>query len=420
MTTDAQAQSARIWQTVRDSSLATKTMLVGIFVDRFGGFLTIFLVLYLLAKGYSVEQATAALGVYGGGAVVGLIVGGMLADRLGARTATVISMTGLGVLTSSLLYLPNYALLLAAIFLNGLIGRIYRPASATLLSDLTPENRQVMIFALYRFGLNLGLTAAPLIGYALYSLDHHQFTLLFWADGLTSLGYAVLAQIALPARAAQAKAQRPPAKPGRFVIPRDRRYGLYLIGTVLSVAVYVQYQSTLPLDVHAAGIAIFWYTLAVSVNGAIVIGFELLVTKTSQKWPMRLTIALSLALVGTGVAIYGLPLGPAVIIAGTLIWSLGEILGGPATFAYAATAGPAEQKSRYIGSFQLMFGAGATLGPVVGGLLFSHLGHRVWPVIAIAEAVALAFMLAGVRSAGPATSPDVGGGALEPTSTTGQ
>ena len=128
--------------------------------------------------------------------MVGLIVGGMLADRLGAHR-TLISMTGLGFLTTSLLYLPNYGLLLAAIFLNGLIGRMYPPAFATLLSDLTPENRQVMIFALYRFGLNLGLTAAPLIGYALYSLDHHQFTLLFWADGLTSLGYAVLAQIAL-------------------------------------------------------------------------------------------------------------------------------------------------------------------------------------------------------------------------------
>lgn len=277
---------------------------------------------------------------------------------------------------------------------------------ATLLSDLTPEDRQIMIFAMYRFALNLGATAAPLIGYGLYSLGHHQFTLLFWADGLTSVAYAVLAIVALPGREPRAAAeQKVQVKAGRFLVPRDGRYALYLIGTILSVAVYVQYQSTLPLDVHAAGVAIFWYTLAVAVNGGIVIAFELLVTKTSQKWPVRLTIAGSLILIGTGVAVYGLPLGPAVLIGGTLIWSLGEILGGPATFAYAAMAGPAQQKSRYIGSFQFMFGAGTALGPVAGGLLFTHLGHGVWPVIAIAEAVALVFMTTGIRSPRPATAP---------------
>jgi MFS family permease len=406
MAADAQPQSARIWLTLRESSAATKTMLTGVFVNRLGGFLTVFLVLYMVSKGYSVEQATTGLGVYGAGAVIGLLIGAVLADRLGARAATVISMAGLGVLTTGLLYLPDYYLLLAALLLNGLVGRIYRPASATLLSDLTPEDRQVMIFAMYRFALNLGATAAPLIGYGLFSLGHHQFTLLFWADGLTSVAYAVIAIIALPGREA-----RPAGEPkvtiraGRFLIPRDGRYGLYLIGTILSVAVYVQYQSTLPLDVHAAGIAIFWYTLAVAVNGAIVIAFELLVTKTSQKWPIRLTVAGSLALIGAGVAVYGLPLGPAVLIAGTLIWSLGEILGGPATFAYAAMAGPAAEKSRYIGSFQFMFGAGTALGPVAGGLLFTRLGHGVWPVIAIAEAVALVFMATGIRNPQPAAAP---------------
>ncbi len=413
MASDVQPQNARIWLTFRESSLATKTILAGVFVNRLGGFLTVFLVLYMVAKGYSVEQATSGLGVYGAGAVIGLLIGSMLADRLGARIATVISMAGLGVLTTGLLYLPNYYALLAALLLNGLVGRIYRPASATLLSNLTSPDRQVMIFAMYRFALNLGSTAAPLIGFALYSLGHHQFTLLFWADGMTSAAYAGLAAVALPRRehrtADEKDEKKVQAKASRFLIPRDGRYGLYLIGTLLSVAVYVQYQSTLPLDVRAAGVAVFWYTLVVAINGGIVIAFELLMTKTSQKWPIRVTIASSLLLIGTGVAVYSLPLGPAILVIGTLVWSLGEILGGPATFAYAAMAGPAEQKTRYIGSFQFMFGAGTALGPVAGGVLFTHLGHGVWPVIAITEMVALAFMATGIRSPRPMTSLKAGG-----------
>jgi len=394
-------KSAQIWETFRESPLPVKVMLLGVFVNRVGGFLNIFLVLFLTAQGYSTELATLALGVYGGGAVLGTLVGGMLADRLGARNATVISMAGTAVLTASLLYLPSYPLLLLAIVLVGLVSQIYRPASATLLSELTPDDRQIMIFAMYRFGLNVGSTAAPLIGFALYNLDDQHYTLLFWGEALIALAYAVLALLALPARTTRAAAgpePEPAETAGSYLdVLRDRRYVLYLVAAFLGVAVYVQYLSTLPLDVQAAGLSIFWYTLAVSMNGFIVIVFELLVTKVSQTWPMRVSIALAYGLIAAGVAFYAFPLGPAVILIGTLIWTLGEILGGPATFAYAAMAGPAHLKGRYIGAFQVMFGLGSAVGPVLGGALLARLGHSVWLVIALIELVALGLVLVSVR-----------------------
>ena len=164
--------------------------------------------------------------------------------------------------------------------------------------------------------------------------------------------------------------------------------------------------STLPLNIKAAGIAITWYTLAISLNGLIVIAFELLVTKVTQSWPMKLSIALTVGLLGVGVALYGLPFGPAVILSGTLVWSLGEIIGGPATFAYPAVAAPARLKSHYIGSFQFMFGLGTAVGPAVGGWLFIRLGHGVWPVLALGSVLATVLVLVSVRQ--PPT-PEVSG-----------
>jgi hypothetical protein len=319
-----------------------------------------------------------------------------------------------------------------------------------------------MIFAMYRFGLNLGTTVAPLLGFGLYYLGGNTFTLLFWVDALASLGYAALAAFALPGpdrsaldslrnlwdslrglvpvdrlrrRTGGGPGGRPAAgapaagtaagssvagrtttgqtpaaagaagSGGYAGMLRDNRYVLYLVATFLSVAVYVQYQTILPLDVTGQGLKIFWYTLAVSLNGFIVIAFELLVTKVSQRWPMRVSISLALVLVACGVAFYGLPLGPAVIIIGTLIWTLGELLGGPATFAYAAVAGPAALKSRYIGGYQFMFGLGTAIGPVVGGALFTIYHHSAWPIFAVVELVALGFALAGIRSRKAATRP---------------
>ena len=403
-------------QAFREAPGPVKTVIIGVFINRLGQFLTLFLVLYLTSKGYSAEQASLALGAYGAGAVAGVLIGGTLTSRIGPRNATAISMGGTFVVMAVWVYLPSYPILLCAAVLYAVLGQLYRPASSTLLSELTSDDRQVMIFGLYRFGLNLGTTAAPMLGLGLYYLGSRHYTLVFWGEAVVSLCYAVFAWIALPPRRAAAGAGDAPDGPaasdgergeqagpggrwssGYLAMLRDRRYMAYLVAFLVHSAVYVQYLSTLPLNVRSAKVALIWYTLAISLNGFIVICFELLVTKVTQTWPMRLSIGITLASLGVGVAVYGLPFGPAVIISGTLIWSLGEIIGGPAAFAYPAVIAPPRLKSHYISGFQFVFGLGSAIGPALGGWLFVRLGHGAWPVIALGSAVATVLALVSVH-----------------------
>ncbi|MFC4907228.1 MFS transporter [Actinomadura gamaensis] len=406
-TETAEAGRAGVWATFRHAPAAAKAILVGVFLSRLGGFLNIFIVLYLTAKGYSAGQAAFALGVYGFGGVAGVLLGGTLADRLGARNSTVLSMAVTAVLTAALLYLPSYGLLLVAVAIASLAAQIYRPASATLLSELIPEDQQVMIFGMYRLGLNLGAMAAPLVGFGLYHLDGDGYTLLFWGEGAIAMVYALVAIVAIPARATASAAApdeadaAPDAAPetsgGWAGVLQDRRYLLFLAAVLLNAIVYVQYLSTLPLDVKRAGVDLFWYTLAVSLNGFIVILFELPLTRFSQKWPFTFTVGLTFGLVGLGVGLYGLPMGAAVIVGATLVWTLGEIIGGPAVFAYPAMAGPARLRSRYISGFQFMHALGTAIGPVLGGALFVRMHHGVWPVLAVAGLLAAVFGVAAIR-----------------------
>ena len=393
-------QSAGVWQTFRESPTAAKAIFAGAVVNRLGAFLSIFLVLFVASKGHSATAAAAALGAYGVGGVIGTLIGGVLADRLGARVSTVFSMSTSAVLTVSLLYLPSYAVLFGVTALLGLVSQVFRPASATLLSELTPESRQVMIFAMYRFAVNVGTTASPLVGFGLYNLDHQRYTLLFWGEGLVAVVYGTLALYALPRRdkaARVAGADTATKADSLLDVLRDRRYLMFLLAAFFNTVVYMQYLSTLPLDIKAQGVALLWYTVAVALNGAIVIAFELPLTKISQHWPLKISIGSAFLLVGLGMASYGLPLGPAVVVFGTLIWTTGEIVGAPSMFAYPAIAGPARLKGRYIGSFQFVFASASALGPVIGGLLFTALGHRVWPVVAVGSLIAALFVVATVR-----------------------
>ncbi|MFF4324334.1 MFS transporter [Streptomyces sp. NPDC001568] len=398
----APAPAPGVWITFKEAPSAVKTVLAGVLVNRLGGFLHVFLVLFLTAEGHSKGRTVIALGVYGAGAVVGSLVGGTLADRLGIRGATVLSMSSTAVLTAALLYLPGFLPLLAAIALVSLGAQLFRPASATLLAERTDGDRQIMIFAMYRFGLNVGATAAPLLGYALYHAGGRTYTLLFWGEAALALAFALVARATLPARTKSApgagRARVPVGTGGYGAVLRDRRYLLYLVAAFFHSAVYMQYLSTLPLYMAEARMALFWYTFAVALNGVIVIAFELLVTKVSQRWPMKITIGLGFALVGAGVACYGLPIGPAAIVIGTLVWSLGEILGGPAVFAYPANAGPEALRSRYIGSFQFVFGLGSALGPMAGTWLFLQFGSLVWPLVGAASLLATLFGLIAVRT----------------------
>jgi MFS family permease len=407
-----------VWATFRDSPLAAKTIMVGVVVNRLSSFLTIFLVLYVTALGYSTGQAVFALGAYGAGAVAGSIVGGELSGRLGPRNAAAISMAATGVLIASLLPLTSYPLLVAAVTLIGLSAQIFRPTSATLLSDVTPDDRQVMIFAIWRFALNLGGTVAPLLGYGLYYVDHQHYTLVFVSQAIVSLAYAAAAWLLLPARvAAPATATPAPADSGRGAsylgVLRNRYYALFLVAVLVHTVVYQQYLSTLPLTVNAARLNIFWYTLAVSLNGAVVIALELPATKVTQGWRTRLPIAIGLGLVGIGFGVYGFPMVPFVILAGTLLWSLGEIVSAPSLFAYPAIAGAGRLKSRYIASFQFMFGLGNALAPLIGGWLFIRTGaSTVWLLLGAVELMVAVSMMRLVRAPEPVTAPPAA--AVEP------
>src|SRR5918994_6442081 len=66
----------------------------GTFVNRFGSFVAVFLVLYLRERGYSIPESGLVVSFYGIGNVVAAAVGGWVAGRFGRRNALALSMFG--------------------------------------------------------------------------------------------------------------------------------------------------------------------------------------------------------------------------------------------------------------------------------------------------------------------------------------
>ncbi|MDP9221696.1 MAG: MFS transporter [Actinomycetota bacterium] len=388
---------AGIWITLRQTTVPVRAMLVGVLVNRLAGFLQTFLVLFMTHRGFSAVEAGGALSGYGIGALLGILLGGALADRLGPRLATLISMTGTAGLLLAVLYLTSFPAVLLAVTAAGLVAQLYRPAAATLLAELTPQHQQLMIFALYRLAINVGTTAAPILGVLLIAVSYN---LLFWAEAIAALVYAAIAAVTLPRRPVAngvpetAGTRR---EGGYRALFRDRRYVLFLVAAFVNSVVYIQYVSTLPLTIRDAGLATAWYGAVVSLNGLIVVTCELLVTKFVQHYPMRQLVAVGFVLLGAGVAIYALPWRPAVFIIGTLVWTLAEMIAGPTVSAYPGLAAPEGMRGRYIGAMQTAFNLGAAVGPAVGVAVYHSIGGNVWWCAGLVCLVGLVLALEGIR-----------------------
>jgi MFS family permease len=364
--------------TWRQTSVTAKALLVGVFLNRLGAFLQIFLVLFLTHRGFSAGQAGLALGVYGAGTVLGSFAGGWLSDRLSPRSATLISMLGSAVLIISILYLDVYPLILLAVLLVSTVGQLNRPAAQAMLAELTARGQLVMTMAMYRLAVNLGTAVTPIVGVALASIS---YDLLFWAEAFAAVAYSAIAWRFLPGRPAPDEATDEAAeepKQGYRAVLADVRYVFYLAAVFLVTVVYCQYIAVLPLAIVHGGLSLWWYSAVVALNAIVVAVCEVPATKYVQTWPLRLTAIVGFGLVAVGYGVYAIALIPALLIIGTLIWTASEIIGAPTTFAYPGLVAPPHLRGRYSGAMLGVFGLGNAVGPAVGVALWEGVGETFW------------------------------------------
>jgi MFS family permease len=347
-------------------------LLAGTFVNRSGGFVLFFLVLYVSERGYSPAAAGAAASVYGAGALAAALAGGQLADRLGRRETIVVSMAGSGAAALALSQARPLALIIVLSALTGFFAELYRPAAAALITDLVEPARRVTAFAAYRLAINAGTAAGPA---AAGLLATHSFLAVFIADAAASLAFAGLALTALPATRAQGSSAVPRLTPA---LRADRAFLLFLLASTLAALVYFQFQTTLPLHVVASGHSSATYGMLISLNGLLILAFELPLAQFTQRLPRATAIAAGYALVGLGFALTGAATSTAALAATVLIWTAGEMVSQPLAAAHVSDIAPPQLRGGYQGAFAFTGGIGLVLAPAIGPATLSAVSPLLW------------------------------------------
>lgn len=366
-------------------------LFAGTFVNRFGSFLAVYLVLFMVHRGYSPAQAGLALGAAGLGAIAANAIGGSLADRFSRRGTIALSMISSAALTMLVPFAPNFPSILALVGMVGVAASMYRPAAGAILADVTTDEQRVAAFGINRFFVNTGFALGPAVaGF----LAERSYVLLFAGDALTSLVFGAVAVFVLPeTKPSEVSEQRPGQ--GWADVLRDTPFMFVLAGFVLGALVYAQSNSTFSLEIAARGLPASAYGLLISLNGLMIILFELPLISVTQRLPARPVMAAGLLVTGAGFALTALAPTLPLLAATVAVWTLGEMLAAPVGGAYSARIAPAHLRARYQAAWGIPWSVGAAAGPVLGSLLYIRGAPLLWGTCGALGAVGAALVMAG-------------------------
>jgi MFS family permease len=361
----------------------------GTFVNRFGSFVAVFLILYLRSRGYSIAEAGLVVSFYGIGNVVAAGVGGWVADRFGRRNALALSMFSSAVTLLLLSQAQSLPLIIVLTTLAGMTGEMYRPAAAALLTDLTPAGERIPAFALNRLAINLGFAAGPAVAGL---LAERSFFLIFLGDALTSAAFGVIALTTLPEGVRVRRGEERRGEAVRTML-HDRAFVFFLISSVLGAFVYFQSQTTFPLHVRASGLSDADYGLLISLNGLAIVLFELPLVAITQRFPYRPVLTVGSLLVGLGFALNAVANDLPELALTVLIWTLGEIIYAPVASAYVADIAPEHLRGRYQGAWGLTWGLAYVFAPAVGAAIFAWSSDGLWLICGLLGLAAALLLL---------------------------
>ncbi len=372
----------------------------GLLVNRLGGFVAPFLAIYLTTvRRMPVAEVGLIVALVGLGSIASGPVGGILADRIGRRSALLIGTSMGGSAMLGLGFSRTPALIAAMAFVLGFCADLYRPVMGAIVADVVPSEDRQRAYGFLHWVVNVGFAVSIVIaGF----LAQRNFTALFVGDAITTFAFGLVVWANVPeTRPERSKA----SKKDRFELLRPYRDAAFLSFFALSLLnclVFLQGFVTLPISMRSHGVSSEQYGLLMAINGGLIVLLQPFAAPFVTRFQRRHVLSASAALIAVAFGMNGLIPGSIPMYAASIvIWTFGEIAAAPVTPSVVADLAPPELRGSYQGAFQMTWGAGSFLAPVIGSYVLSVAGESgLWAGCTLIGFIAAAgFLVTPLRAA---------------------
>lgn len=351
-------------------------LLSGILFTHFGLYMILpFLAIVLSTqRGLTFTEVGLVLGAGSISYLIGSIVGGQMADRIGKRTAIVTGLLLRAVGFAGYAFVHPLGLLFATSVVSGIGGGMYTPpAKAGIAFYASGGGNKTTAFSYRGIAANIGTMTGPLIGAWLMT---RSVVVLFLLAAVIYVGLAVAHAWLLGSDAVPATSN--PSTTGSYrQVLSDSPYLVFSGLAVLIWALFTQFTLALPLratEILPGSNSIGWIW---SVTSVLVILLQAPITRLSSArlHPLSmLAVGLFIMAIGLGSVAYST--GFYHLLFSAIVFTVGEMFIMPTVDTIVSELANPLWVGSYFGVAALVFGLGEALGNMGGGRLMDYAARQ--------------------------------------------
>ncbi len=317
------------------------------------------------------------MAIFGMGAICGGIIGGKLTDKFGFYSVQLSGLLCGGIMFIVLGQMDDFTLICVCTFFLALVNDIFRPANATAIAHYSNEDNRTRCYSLNRLAINLGWATGGALGGFIASYNYH---LLFWIDGVTNIGAALLLLSVLsPSRNSATPAKNTNrAKIKTRSAYSDKPYMVFVVLTILFGMCFFQLFATMPVffkqHLHLTP---FYIGCIMALNGVIIALFEMPIVFTLEQHSnyMRYIFFGTLLCALSFLVFNFLPGELSLAIISTIIVTAGEMMSMPFMNTFWISRTNMENRGQYAGLYSAAWSISQVIGPYAGGQIAQHQGY---------------------------------------------
>lgn len=340
-------------------------------LNRMGTMVLPFLGVYLNTQlDFSLREAGILLSAFGLGSFGGAFFGGRLSDRIGPNAVILLSLSISGLFLIGLQWASGFWGLFVMIGLTALFGEAYRPAVSAAIGNYVPREERGRAVAFIRLAINLGMSAAPLIGgFVATSLG---YPWLFWIDGLTCMlaaTYFLTISRDWKAYVSPMHSVVEQTDPSPGLPPyRNRAYMIFLLASFFLGFGFVQWFHSVPVFIKTEwGFDERYIGSLMAVSCLFVIVIEMpLIHFLEKAGRIRISLILGALLIGGSYLIFLLPASLTLCFLAVACWTMGEILYLPFNNSISLNLSPEDQRGNYQSWYWMTWSLAGIAAPSLG------------------------------------------------------
>ncbi|MFN7250531.1 MAG: MDR family MFS transporter [Anaerobacillus sp.] len=328
--------------------------------------------------GKSLSVAGLVLMLNAGAGVIGNLVGGRLFDRIGGYKTILLGISITMVSAFTLAFYHSWIYYVVLMVGIGFGSGVTFPSMYAMAGSVWPEGGRKAFNSIY-VAQNLGVAVGAALGGRVASI---RFDYVFYANGFLYILFFLIAFFGFKnMKVDRSETRQTSILEQGVMIENKARFKALLIlciGFIICWMAFVQWQTTISVHTQSLGISLSQYSLIWTVNGALIVLGQPLISLLIKKWIHTLKGQIYFGLAVFMVSFFILAQAEVfmIFVVAMIILTIGEMFVWPAVPTIAHQLAPKGKAGFYQGVVNSVATGGRMIGPFFGGVVVDLFGMQ--------------------------------------------